>query len=119
MSIYIYTSLVTVGISVGTIPVAVDDADKEYTQNNDGWIEVHKLGNKDDILTVLFTFREPILLRQLQFEGKFMFHMYSMLVVIIFRGHYISWSLYLVVIIFSVIDRIAFLKVDSLKFDSM
>lgn len=89
MSIYIYTSLVTVCISVGTIPVAVDDADKEYTQNNDGWIEVHKLGNKDDVLTVLFTFREPILLRQLQFEGKFVSYVWYVGT----RGHYIWWSL--------------------------
>ena len=32
-------------------------------------------------------------------------------------GHYIWWSLYLVVIIFGSIDRNCFLKVDRLKLD--
>ena len=53
---------------VGMVPVTVDNADKPYAQDSNGWIEI--LARVDNPqLTVFLGFHEKAFLKQLQFEG--------------------------------------------------
>ena len=53
---------------IGVVPVTVGDADKLYSQDSDGWIEVLNSKNNTE-LTIILLFREKAFLKQLQFEG--------------------------------------------------
>ena len=51
--------------------VYVEHADKQYVQDDHGWIEVQVLPSEENaVLTITFVFREQAFLKQLQFEGN-------------------------------------------------
>ena len=50
--------------------MTVGKADKPYTQDSDGWIEVLNSKNNAE-LTIILLFRGETLLKQLQFEGTY------------------------------------------------